>query len=333
MREAAALIRAAMPALMGVLALAAASCQAHPTHDATADPYPHRSAFVSRAQVRLHYLDWGGNGPAVILLPGYALTAHAFDDIAGALTPDYRAISVTPRGFGESDAPDSGTYSIATLVDDLQALLDSLGIQGAALVGHSMSGATITEFAAANPTRVSRLVYLDAFPFFAAAGEDSISALSPVGGHGFSGEMTYGRVREFLATYRFGGWAAALEADLRANQLGLELARRQGLTAGYVRDQRLHPPDVGRVSAPVLQLCAIPSIDTEYPWLRRGTREYDDAQAYVNQILAPYHRRLCATFSARVAGATTVEVPGSHYVFFLKPSMAAAAIRDFLAAR
>ncbi|MDQ3516319.1 MAG: alpha/beta fold hydrolase, partial [Gemmatimonadota bacterium] len=213
-------------------------------------------AFITHNGVRLHYLDWGGTRPAVILLPGYALTAHAFDDVGRLLAGEFRIIVVTPRGFGESDAPDSGTYTIGTMVADLRALLDSLGIHRAALVGHSIAGSTISEFARAYPHRVTKLVFLDAFPYFAAAGGDSVEALSPVTQHAFTGEMTYPRLRQFLTLYRFGGWSTALEADLRANALGGELARRRALTDGYVRDQRAHPPDLGALTVPALQILA-----------------------------------------------------------------------------
>src|SRR5438105_12320463 len=116
-----------------------------------ADSSPHRSAFVTHHGVRLHYLDWGGTKPVVVLLPGYALTAHAFDDIGRLLASEFRVIAVTPRGFGQSDAPNSGDYTIGTMVEDLRALLDSLSIQHAALIGHSISGSTITEVARAYP--------------------------------------------------------------------------------------------------------------------------------------------------------------------------------------
>jgi pimeloyl-ACP methyl ester carboxylesterase len=281
--------------------------------------------------VRLHYLDWGGSGPAVILLPGYALTAHAFDEIGTLLASDYRVIAVTPRGFGQSDAPDSSDYTVATMVEDLAALVDSLQLRRAAFVGHSISGSTIAKFARAHPNRVSRLVFLDAFPYFAAAGGDSVEAMSPVSGQGFTGEMTYARVREFLKTYRFGGWSPALEADLYANALGTELMRRRSLTDGYVRDQRVNPPDLSALSVDALQICAIPTLATEYPWLRGGTAQHAAAERYVRDVLQPFHRMLCRRFATIVPGAQTLEVPGSHYVFFTKPRLAAQMIRQFLA--
>jgi pimeloyl-ACP methyl ester carboxylesterase len=297
---------------------------------ATPDAHPHRSAFVEHDGARLHYLEWSGDGPVVVLLPGYALTAHAFDEVGGLLADQFRVVAATPRGFGESDAPDSSDYTIATMVADLGALLDSLGIERAALVGHSISGSTISEFARAHPGRVTKLVFLDAFPYFAEAGGDSIDALSPVSGDAFAGEMTYPRLREFLSRYRFGGWSPALEADLRANTLGPDLMRRRTLTDGYVRDQRRNPTNLASLSIPALQLCAIPTTGTEYPWLRSGTAEHAKAAEYVEEVLLPFNRRLCSRFSTLVPTGTTLEVTGSHYVFFLDPSSTAQAIGRFL---
>ena len=276
-------------------------------------------------------MDWGGAGPAVVLLPGYALTAHAFEEIGAMLADGFRVIAVTPRGYGESDAPpDSADYTVRTMVADLRALLDTLGVPRAALVGHSISGVTISEFARAYPRRVTKLVFLDAFPYYAAAGGDSIEALSPVPGQGFAGEMTYARVREFLARYRFGGWSPALETDLRANALGDELARRQALTGGYIRDSRAHPPDLAAITAPALQACAIPTVATEYPWIRQVTPQYTRAARYVREVLRPFNRKLCARFATLVHGGRTVDVAGSHYVFFTQPASAAGLIRRFL---
>jgi pimeloyl-ACP methyl ester carboxylesterase len=295
------------------------------------DASPHRSKFFVHHDVHLHYLDWGGTGPAVVLLPGYGLTAHAFDEIGTLLSDRFRVLAVTPRGYGESDAPpDSAMYTVATMVADLRALLDTLGIPRAVLIGHSISGATITAFARAHPDRVSKMVFLDAFPYYAEAGGDSVEALAPVSTPGFSGSMTYPRVRDFLSRYRFSGWSPALEADLRANTLGPELARRQALTSRYIADSRSTPPDVSTIMAPALQACAIPTASTEYPWLRQGTKSLASARNYMIEVLRPFSRRLCARFAQLVPGGRTTEVAGSHYVFFTQPAMTAGLIRRFL---
>jgi pimeloyl-ACP methyl ester carboxylesterase len=333
--RAARLIPSLLVCLLGGVAAPAAGTAQHrtPTAPSTlvADPTRHRSAFVVHRGVRLHYLDWGGREPAVVLLPGYGLTAHAYDEIGALLADGFRVIAATPRGYGESDAPpDAAGYTVATMVADLRALLDTLGVREVALVGHSISGATIAAFARAHPDRVTRLVFLDAFPYYAAAGGDSVEALNPVSAPGFSGAMTYARVRDFLGRYRFGGWSPALEADLRANALGPELMRRQALTGGYVADSRAHPPDLTALAVPALQACAVPTVATEYPWLQPGTRLHARATTYVRDVLRPFNRRLCTRFAELVPRGRTVEVAGSHYVFFTQPAAAARLIRRFL---
>lgn len=299
-----------------------------------AAPHPHRAGFVTRHGVRLHYLDFGGRGPAVVLLPGWGLSAHVFDEVAPRLARRHRVVAMTPRGFGESDAPaDTSGYTIATLAADLRALLDSLTIPRAALVGHSLSGSTIAAFALAEPSRVTRLVFLDAFPDWSAAGGDSIDALNPVAFPAFEGEMTRDRARDWLARHRFGGWSPALEADLRAQPLGPELERRQALAARYIDDRRRNVPRLSALAVPVLQLCARPTMRSEFGWIAAGTADEARARRYFDETLAPFYRRLCAGFAAAVPGAVTRQVAGSHYVFFLEPARTADEIERFLEAR
>ncbi len=85
------------------------------------DPSPHRSALVTADGVRLHYLDWGGSGDAVLLLPGMGSTAHAFDDIAPKLTDRFRVFALTPRAHGESGVDDT-LYTVARTPDSRPAV-------------------------------------------------------------------------------------------------------------------------------------------------------------------------------------------------------------------
>ena len=76
-----------------------------------------------------------------------------------------RVIAPDLRGHGLSDKP-PGTYSMASIVADLHAVVEQLGVaEPFTLVGHSFGGAIVSEYAAAYPTRVERLVLV------AAAGE------------------------------------------------------------------------------------------------------------------------------------------------------------------
>lgn len=124
------------------------------------DVSPHRSAFVEGDNVRLNYLDWGGNGPPLILIHGIANSPHIFDDLAPLLRDRFHVVAYARRGHGQSDAPAS-PYDSKALVSDLAHLLDNLHIERANLLGWSMGGNEVTEFAGLYPERVEKVVYLE----------------------------------------------------------------------------------------------------------------------------------------------------------------------------
>lgn len=127
-----------------------------------ADTSPHRSAFVEANGVRLHYLEWrGGREGVLLMLAGLGHDAHVFDRFAVRFTDRYRVVALTRRGYGESGKPRTG-YDVKTRVEDVRRFLDALGIARVTLIGHSIAGDELTAFASAYPTRVDKIVYLDA---------------------------------------------------------------------------------------------------------------------------------------------------------------------------
>ncbi len=109
----------------------------------------------------LHVADYGGSGEPLVFLAGLGNTAHVFDEFAPRFTDTHRVIALTRRGYGESGRPKAG-YDTGTLTEDVRVLLDSLGLDRVVLVGHSVAGDELTEFAARYPDRVVGLAYLDA---------------------------------------------------------------------------------------------------------------------------------------------------------------------------
>jgi pimeloyl-ACP methyl ester carboxylesterase len=125
------------------------------------DVSPHASGFVIANGTRLHYLDWGGTGPTLILIHGYSDNPHVFDDLVPALGGQFRIVAYARRGHGQSGK--AGPYDLGTLTEDLRVLMDSLGIARAHLAGWSMGGNEITAMAGRYPDRVERIVYLDGY--------------------------------------------------------------------------------------------------------------------------------------------------------------------------
>lgn len=105
--------------------------------------------------VRLAY-ERRGKGTPVVLLHGYPLDHHLWDEVVTLLEDRFDLILPDLRGFGGSSTVDS-YYSMEDYASDIAALLDHLGIQKAAIVGHSMGGYVALAFARLYPERISGL--------------------------------------------------------------------------------------------------------------------------------------------------------------------------------
>lgn len=110
--------------------------------------------------LRLRYLDWGGEGPPVVALHGLASSAHWYDIVAPHLRDQHRIIAPDQRGHGRTAQATSG-YDWATLSADMADLMDHLGLDRAAVLGHSWGGNVAINLAARYPGRVSHLVMID----------------------------------------------------------------------------------------------------------------------------------------------------------------------------
>jgi 2-succinyl-6-hydroxy-2,4-cyclohexadiene-1-carboxylate synthase len=97
-----------------------------------------------------------GEGAPLVMLHGMAGCRRDWDRLVAALPADLATLRHDLRGFGESASEDL-TYSHA---DDLLALLDTLAIDRAPLIGLSMGGGVALNFALSHPERVSHLVLI-----------------------------------------------------------------------------------------------------------------------------------------------------------------------------
>jgi pimeloyl-ACP methyl ester carboxylesterase len=114
------------------------------------------SRFVQAGDVRLHAVV-GGEGPALLLVHGWPETWYAWRHVMPALAKDYTVVAVDQRGIGLSDKPADG-YDTRTLANDLVALMDVLGHDRFAVVGHDTGFAISYALAADHGDRVERVV-------------------------------------------------------------------------------------------------------------------------------------------------------------------------------
>ena len=114
--------------------------------------------------LKLHYLDWGGQGkPPLICLHGNTGQAGTWDFLAQQATNAYHVTALDQRGHGDSGWASDG-YEPVLYAADLGGFLDHLGVQSASLVGLSLGGLVSMTFASLNPDRVERLVLVDIAP-------------------------------------------------------------------------------------------------------------------------------------------------------------------------
>ncbi|WP_438020599.1 alpha/beta hydrolase [Sorangium sp. So ce315] len=130
-------------------------------------PYPVRYFDVEsqRQKLRMAYMDVQPekpNGRAVLLLHGKNFSGAYWEPTIRALTErGFRVIAPDQIGFGKSSKPAAYQFSFHGLAETTRALLDSLGVQRAAVVGHSMGGMLAARFALMFAERTERLILVN----------------------------------------------------------------------------------------------------------------------------------------------------------------------------
>ena len=135
------------------------------THRRPADPRPQgpHDRYLDMAGVRYHYLDMPGTEPAVFMVHGFASSTHTWEETAPRINAaGRRVVALDLKGFGWSDKPLPDAYDPVTLTRETDAFLSALGLDRVAYVGNSLGGAIGWLLALANPSRVDRLILIDA---------------------------------------------------------------------------------------------------------------------------------------------------------------------------
>lgn len=117
-----------------------------------------------RTGIRVRVAESGpADGAPFVMLHGWGASLYMYHDALSLLPRQgIRAIAVDLRGYGLSDRPRArGEYSLDHYLDDLDALLSSLGYKHVALMGQSMGGGIALHYALRHPARVKSLVLIN----------------------------------------------------------------------------------------------------------------------------------------------------------------------------
>jgi pimeloyl-ACP methyl ester carboxylesterase len=107
------------------------------------------------------FVRWGGHGPVVVLIHGYAENSDSWAPLAGDLMKDHTVVVPDLRGIGKSSKPEGG-YDEKTQARDIRAVVTGLGYDQTFVVAHDIGVAVAYAYAAIYPEKVLRLVVMDA---------------------------------------------------------------------------------------------------------------------------------------------------------------------------
>ena len=143
---------------------------------------PPSGRFLTADGMRLHYLDTGGAGPAVLLLHGNGSMAGEMEisGIMGALGSEYRVLAFDRPGFGYSTRPRKVAWTPAAQADLIFAALRRKGIANTIVLAHSWSNLIALELALRQPEFVKGLLLVGGFYFPVARADVPVLALPAI---------------------------------------------------------------------------------------------------------------------------------------------------------
>jgi pimeloyl-ACP methyl ester carboxylesterase len=245
------------------------------------DPSPHKTTLVTVEEgVQLEVLDWGGSGPALVLLAGGGASAHQYDDFAPLLTARYRVVGLTRRGHrGSSPAP--GGYGFARMAEDVLRVMDAVAVSNPVVIGHSFAGEEMHVLGARHSAKIRGLVYVDAaFDRGDDADTDAYNAAArPVPaapGLKDADKASFAALRAYLEKYGGAGPEAFLRTRYRANPDGTiagiwapDLPIRQAMMKEMQAAYNPYKPE--RIRVPALAIYACPKSADDL--IRRGSSD------------------------------------------------------------
>ena len=113
-------------------------------------------------RLRLHYLDWGNDDAAdMLLIHGVHDHCHSWDWLAQSLRDRFHVVAPDLRGHGDSEWTLGSPYSYLEYVQDIAQLVQQRHLAPLTVVSHSLGGTIASIFAGTYPEFVSRLAIIE----------------------------------------------------------------------------------------------------------------------------------------------------------------------------
>jgi non-heme chloroperoxidase len=293
------------------------------------DRSPHRSEFVKVNGIRLHYLDWGGNGTVLLFLAGMGNSAYIYEKFAPRFTDKFHVIALTRRGHGDSDYPETG-YDVNTLTEDVRQFMDSLQIDKAILVGHSMSHIELSHFATLHPERILKLIFLDAAIDRTSAVFKTMIKKNPLRRIQIPGlNDDHYSIEDYAVAIKknypsFAAiWCDVIDEDLLhavKKSLDGKIVDRMSDAIGKALNDTLnsYQPEDSGIQVPVLSIYAINSASDYLSPDYMTEEQKAEVIEYFDTVRPSLQRELIAQFRRDVPHARIVEIPNGHHYCFIK---------------
>lgn len=127
----------------------------------TSRDQPADQQYASVGQATVAYTD-AGTGMPVVLLHGCPFSSFVWRGVIERLSPRFRCIAPDLLGLGDTETPSDADWTLPAQVRTVLGLLDELGLDQVAVVGHDQGGAIAQLIAAQHPERITALVLADA---------------------------------------------------------------------------------------------------------------------------------------------------------------------------
>ncbi len=118
---------------------------------------------ISANGIHIHVEDQGAGNQTLVFLHYWGGTSRTWDSVIKALKSKVRTVALDARGWGKSDRPAEG-YDIASMANDVAAVLAALQLKKYVLIGHSMGGKVAQLLASGHPVGLTGLILVAPSP-------------------------------------------------------------------------------------------------------------------------------------------------------------------------